>query len=104
MRDTYSDKQRSPEEAVRDLPALHEVLIIHERWELGNSLPVEPGKGAALQLFNRPGCRVTVSVSNGSKWSSREDKLQWVCVKGSEVISGAQKAGGDIVRETASAL
>ena len=41
---THSNKQWSPEEAICDLPPLHEILIVHERWELGDSLPVKPGE------------------------------------------------------------
>jgi len=41
MKDTYGDKQRSSEEAIRDLPPLHKILIVHEQWELGSSILVK---------------------------------------------------------------
>jgi len=103
MKDTYGDKQRPSEEAIRDLPPLHEILIIHEQWELGNSVLVKASERATLHPFNCPGFGM-MSASNGLKSESREDKLRWVRIKGSDMLGRAQKAGSYVVRETAGSL
>jgi len=45
-----------------------------------------------------------VSASNGLKRESKEDKLYWVRIEGSDIICRAQKAGGYVVCETVGRL
>ena len=48
----YSNKQQSLGEAICGFPRLNHILIIHECWELGDSLPVKMRKWANFQPFD----------------------------------------------------
>ena len=50
---TYSDEQRSLEKPVGNLSRLNHILVIQERWELGDTLPIKACERTILQFFNR---------------------------------------------------